>query len=170
MYKQNNYLDYIFNFFQLQNNKLNIFINIFNDMDYQTKLIVVIIIFLLFYILFSNILFCYIIGLAYPTFRLYSLFNNRSRNRINNIQYYIIYFILYTHIEILSYFLQIIYIIKLLIYLFLLYIIEYNKDLLMIIYTNIIHYDKIIIVLLRKCFYDIHNKIQRLQKSYKINL
>ena len=139
MYKQNNYLNHIFNFFQLQNNKLNIIIDLFNDMNYQTKFISIIIICLLLYLLFSNILFCYIIGLACTTYRLYLLFNNRSGNRIYNIRYYIIYFIIYTHIEILSYFLQIIDTIKLFIYLFLLYIVEYDKYLLMTIYYNIIH-------------------------------
>ena len=170
MYKQNNYLNHIFNFFQLQNNKLNIIIDLFNDMNYQTKFISIIIICLLLYLLFSNILFCYIIGLAYPTYRLYLLFNNRSGNRIYNIRYYIIYFIIYTHIEILSYFLQIIDTIKLFIYLFLLYIVEYDKYLLMTIYYNIIHYDKIIILLLQKYIYDLCDKLQKLQKSYKINL
>lgn len=170
MYKQNNYLNHIFNFFQLQNNKLNIIIDLFNDMNYQTKFISIIIICLLFYLLFSNILFCYIIGLAYPTYRLYLLFNKRSGNRIYNIRYYIIYFIIYTHIEILSYFLQIIDTIKLFIYLFLLYIVEYDKYLLMTIYYNIIHYDKIIILLLQKYIYDLCDKLQKLQKSYKINL
>lgn len=170
MYKQNNYLNHIFNFFQLQNNKLNIIIDLFNDMNYQTKFISIIIICLLLYLLFSNILFCYIIGLACPTYRLYLLFNNRSGNRIYNIRYYIIYFIIYTHIEILSYFLQIIDTIKLFIYLFLLYIVEYDKYLLMTIYYNIIHYDKIIISLLQKYIYDLCDKLQKLQKSYKINL
>lgn len=100
------------------------------------------------YIYFANQWIYQFIGLIIPSYYLYKLLHFKCSNRAQKIKSMIQYFILYSHIEVITLFFSLIgmyfYHLKIMIVIIILYLIEYRPNWLNILYTRIIRFDKIV--------------------------
>lgn len=119
------------------------------------------------YIYFANDFFCKIVGLIYPAYYTNYLLHVKTEDRVRKIKSIMKYYIIYSHLEIISYivyFMPMLYHLKIICLLLLIYTMEYRNDWLNNIYRQVIIYDQV----MGNLFSAIVNRIQ--EESTKITL
>lgn len=118
------------------------------------------------YLYFATDILCCIIGLLYPAYRFYLLLHFRTRNKIVYMKSMMRYFIVYSHIEFISYIVKIIFQstfnhLKILLFVMLVYMSLYRIELLENLYNKILLYDEISLNIMYVC-------LDRFKQEYRI--
>jgi hypothetical protein len=125
---------------------------------------------IIFFIYFANEFMCQLIGLYYPTYCMYTLLNYSVDDRDRKIISIMKYFIVYNHLEVLTYLLKIIffpfvYHLKFIAIIMLIYSNEYRGDWSHSIYQNAIFYDKVILQMINSIVEWIRDESTKVKKT-----
>lgn len=121
------------------------------------------------YIYFANNIMYYLIALVIPSYYAYTTLLNDDIN-INNYTHIIIYFIIFSHVEIIFYLLTIITTgihLKIAIIVFLNYTLFYNQNILQNIYSNTIYSDQIILTFINLMIIKLSNELICISNNVK---
>ncbi|AUV58671.1 hypothetical protein [Bandra megavirus] len=121
------------------------------------------------YIYFANNMMYYLIALIIPSYYAYTMLLDDNNNMDNCINI-IVYFIIFSHVEVIFYLLSIIMMgihLKIATIVFLNYVLFYNQNMLQYIYSNTIYSDQIILTFINLMIIKLSNELVSISNNVK---
>ncbi|AEQ32432.1 hypothetical protein [Megavirus chiliensis] len=121
------------------------------------------------YIYFANNMMYYLIALIIPSYYAYTMLLDDNNNMDNYINI-IVYFIIFSHVEVIFYLLSIIMMgihLKIATIVFLNYVLFYNQNMLQYIYSNTIYSDQIILTFINLMIIKLSNELVSISNNVK---